>query len=105
MSYFKKLNEFFDSTGLTQTEIGEKTGYSQVMIGRYLKRNKPNLEFIQKVNKAFSNIDWNYILKNNGNELSEPEEVYEKSPEMLIKEIEVRLNKLSDWHKSDTEKK
>lgn len=104
MSYFKKLNEFFDSTGLTQTEIGEKTGYSQVMVGRYLKTNKPNLDFIQKVTAAFSNIDWNYILKDNGNELAEPELVYEKSPETLIKEIESRLKKLKEWHVSDTEK-
>ena len=61
MSYYEKLTEFFNRTGLTQVEIGDKIGYSQVMVGRYLKSNAPNFQFITAVSKGFPEIDWNYM--------------------------------------------
>lgn len=107
MSYFKRINEFFDKTGLTQTEIGEKIGYSQVMVGRYLSKNKPNYEFIKAVSKKFD-VDWNYIFKEDSSELRIVEEgnrVDEKSPEELLNELQKNLNELKDWHNLDTKNK
>lgn len=107
MSYFKKMNEFFDKTGLTQTEIGEKIGYSQVMVGRYLSKNKPNYEFIKAVSKKFD-IDWNYIFKEDTSELRVVKEDTENckiSPEKLLNEIQKNLNELKDWHNLDSKNK
>jgi transcriptional regulator with XRE-family HTH domain len=105
MNYFKKINEYFNKTGLTQTEIGEMIGYSQVMVGRYLSKNKPNYEFITAVSKKFD-IDWNYIFKENYVvSVNEPEETYEKSPKKYLDSIQKNLNALNEWHDSDTKKK
>jgi transcriptional regulator with XRE-family HTH domain len=107
MSYFKKMNEFFKKTGLTQTEIGEKIGYSQIMVGRYLSKNKPNYEFIKAVSKEFD-VDWNYIFKEDSSELRILEEeikVYKKSPEDLLNELQKNLNELKDWHNLDAKNK
>lgn len=105
MSYFKKINEFFDKTGLTQTEIGEKIGYSQVMVSRYLSKNKPNYEFIKAVSKKFD-IDWNYIFKEGSSVLrivkEEDIQGYTKSPKKLLNELQKNLNELKDWHNLDT---
>ncbi|MGJ8760350.1 MAG: helix-turn-helix domain-containing protein [Polaribacter sp.] len=107
MDYYKKISNFFDRKGLTQIEIGEKLGYSQVMVGRYLKSNAPNFQFIKAVSKAFPEIDWNYMFKEETgftkNIATEPDDYYEKTPSMLLEEIDVRLKVLKDWHKSDTQ--
>jgi transcriptional regulator with XRE-family HTH domain len=108
MSYYEKLTEFFNRTGLTQVEIGDKIGYSQVMVGRYLKSNAPNFQFITAVSKGFPEIDWNYMFKGNvkpDNALNEEGGKYEKTPQILINEIDVRLKMLKKWHESDTIKK
>lgn len=102
MNYYEKINEFFDRTGLTNVQIGEKIGYSQVMVGRYLKSSAPNFQFINAVSKAFPEIDWNYLFKGNRNMVNEEAGKYEKTPEILIKEIDVRLKMLKKWHESDT---
>jgi transcriptional regulator with XRE-family HTH domain len=104
MTYYEKLTNFFVQQGLTQIEIGEKIGYSQVMVGRYLKSSAPNFQFINAVSKAFPEIDWNYMFKVNNttiNILNEEGSVYEKDPQILIKEIDVRLKVLKQWHESD----
>jgi transcriptional regulator with XRE-family HTH domain len=107
MDYYKKMTVFFDRKGLTQEEIGEKIGYSQVMVGRYLKSSAPNFQFIIAVSKAFPEIDWNYMFKNN-NSVSElinkPQEAYVNLPKLLLEEIDVRLQQLKKWHVSDTQK-
>lgn len=109
MEYYKKMSEFFRRKGLTQIEIGEKLGYSQVMIGRYLNSNAPNFQFIKAVSKAFPEIDWNYMFKESydisENTVKESNENYKKTPDKLIEEIDVRLKALKEWHKSDTIKK
>lgn len=106
MSYFKKINEFFDKTGLTQTEIGERIGYSQVMVGRYLSKNKPNYEFIKAVSKKFD-VDWNYIFKDNYLSVvkEDPTDYSTESPQKYLDAIQENLNALNRWHNSDTQKK
>ncbi|WP_341221896.1 helix-turn-helix domain-containing protein [Polaribacter atrinae] len=108
MDYYKKISNFFDRKGLTQIEIGEKLGYSQVMVGRYLKSNAPNFQFIKAVSKAFPEIDWNYMFKDENSfaktKINEPAENHKKTPSILLEEIDVRLQVLKDWHESDTNK-
>ncbi|MDN3665587.1 helix-turn-helix domain-containing protein [Algibacter miyuki] len=99
------MSNFFERKGLTQIEIGEKIGYSQVMVGRYLKSNAPNFQFITAVSKAFPDIDWNYMFKTDSSVnhlVRESNEADGDSPQILIKEIDVRLQKLKKWHESDT---
>jgi len=105
MNYFEKMSSYFERKGLTQAEIGEKIGYSQVMVGRYLKSNAPNFQFITAVSKAFPDIDWNYMFKTDNSVkhlIQETDESDGESPEILINEIDVRLQKLKKWHESDT---
>lgn len=105
MSYHKKLQQFFKDKGLTQVEISRRVPYSQVMISRYLSKNAPNLEFIKNIEKAFPDIDWNYLFKDNASFVEEPSDSYLKSPEKLLEEIQINVNLLKDWHDSDTEEK
>ena len=105
MSYHKKLQQFFKDKGLTQVEISRRVPYSQVMISRYLSKNAPNLEFIKNIDKAFPDIDWNYLFKERPSLAEEPSDSYFKRPETLLNEMQVIVNLLKDWHNSDTEKK
>lgn len=64
MDFHTKLKSFFDKENISNKEISKRTGkYSEVMIGRYLNKNKPNFEFLRAIGKEFPNIDFNYLLK------------------------------------------
>lgn len=104
MNYHKKLKEFFVNKGLLNKDVAKAINYSEVMVSRYLKSSAPNFEFIKVVTRAYPDIDWNYIFKDDFILLNEDGEVYGDAPEVLLKEIDVRVKKLQKWHNSDTQK-
>jgi transcriptional regulator with XRE-family HTH domain len=103
MTFQEKLTKFFKDKKITNVEVAEATGYSPTMIGRYLAKLDPNYKFMMALNVCYE-LDWNYLLKDNDlvNEDGAP---YLKSPEILLKEIENRVNQLKEWHKNDTQNK
>lgn len=106
MSYNEKINFLFDQTGLTQEEFGELIGMSQVMVSRYLKSNKPNLNFLIAISKHYA-VDYNYLLNDKVStidKVEESENFYEKPPLTLIREIKDRVKILEDWHITATKK-
>lgn len=104
MDYNKKINFYFKRTGLTQEELGEKLGYSQVMTSRYLSSENPSIKFLLAFNKHYE-IDFNFLLKEShlkNSEVNEQSLVYQKTPDVLLNEIENRVDQLKKWHNSAT---
>lgn len=106
MSYHERLAKYFRDKGISNVEISKKVDYSPLMVGRYLRENKINIEFINAITKAYPDIDWNFVLKEEVclSGVEEGNSIYEKSPKNLLNEIEIRIKELKKWHESDTEK-
>jgi len=104
MNYHTKLQTFFKSKGISQKKIADEMGLSRSNISRYFNKAAPNYEFIKSINLITPDIDWNHILKDNVEITKEGKESNLKTPDILLKEIKVRVNQLEDWHKSDTKK-
>ena len=97
MSFHEKLKQYLKSTGLSQTELAERIGYSQTMTSRYLSSSKPNYEFLNALIKVFPEIDLNYLFKEDADEhLAEGGSTYSKDEVVLIDEIELRLHFLKE---------
>lgn len=89
MSLDDRLIVFFKKKGITNKALAKTTGYSETMVGRYLR--KPNYAFLTKIIENYPDIDLNYILKNqapNLNLVLEPESKYKFDNAQLIKIIE-----------------
>jgi transcriptional regulator with XRE-family HTH domain len=101
MTFQEKLSKFFKDQNITQIEVAEITGYSPTMIGRYFNKLDPNYKFIQALEINYD-LDWNYLLKDSSfvNEAGEP---YQKDPKRLLREIEIRVHQLKQWHKNDSQ--
>jgi transcriptional regulator with XRE-family HTH domain len=61
MTIKERFDDYFKSRKISQKEIAIKTGYSQTLVGRYLR--KPNFDFITILTNEYPDIDWNFILK------------------------------------------
>lgn len=97
MNFQEKLKLYLKSTGLSQKELGEKLGYSDTMMSRYLNSNKPNYEFLNALIEAFPKINLNYLFKDEIiNELAEESAVYTKNELGLVEEIDQRLRLLKE---------
>ena len=95
MDFHEKLREYFINKGVSNKEISSKIGFSETMVGRYLRKNKPNYEFINALVREFPDIDLNYLFKDElENTLNEQNQNYQKSPITLIDEIEIKLHSL-----------
>jgi len=92
MDYHKKLKSFFKEKGISNKQLSQRLGYSEVMTGRYLNSNKPNYEFIMALIREFPEIDLNYLFKDFEIEVSEEKDTIQtKNEATLIDEIEMRL--------------
>lgn len=95
MGLDNRLITFFKNKGITNRVIASDTGYSEAMVGRYLR--KPNYAFLSKIIEKYPDIDLNYILKNDTSHLHlalEPESSYELDNHQLLKIIEDATDKL-----------
>ena len=63
MTFHEKLREFFNQRKITNKAISEEIGYSEVMVSRYLNKNKPNYEFLTAIARKYPEIDFNYLFK------------------------------------------
>lgn len=94
MPKLSKLQEYFKEKGITNKFISEKTGYSETLVGRYLK--EPNMSFIKKIVKYWPEIDLNYTLKDHTHSLNEEELHYGLDNEELLDIIQSATNKLRE---------
>jgi len=97
MEFHEKLKQYLKTTGFSQKEVAKKIGYSDSMMSRYLKSNKPNYEFLNALIKVFPDIDLNYLFKDDTEEhLAEGIGPHTKDEVVLIDEIELRLHFLKE---------
>ena len=65
-NFAKRLQKVIDFYGETGSSFAEKIGVQRSSISHILSgRNKPSLDFILKVTKAFTDVD-NYNISNSG---------------------------------------
>lgn len=97
MNHRESLKSFLKQKGLSQKQAGEILGYTPAMISRYLNDLDWNWDFITSLSSNFPEIDWNAIIKGNivgSNIVSEPGNIYEDKGQLIIREIEQKLNEL-----------
>ncbi|PHR71007.1 MAG: hypothetical protein COA67_07355 [Lutibacter sp.] len=95
MIFGNKLIDFFKNKKITNKTLSQQIGYSESMVGRYLKN--PNLKFIVSILEHYPSIDLNYLFKENIKLDSFDEEgttVYGEDNGQLIHNIESSLLKL-----------
>lgn len=99
MSFQNRLRNFLKSTGLTQTEIAKRMGYTRGNFSHYLGDREPNMLFFLKLSEVFPEVDLNYLIK--GDKV-----VYlgvAETPEVYIsKKNEIRKNGEGEVHEDDT---
>lgn len=95
MEIHKKLREYFENKGISNREISKNIGYSEVMVSRYLKSNKPNYDFLKALKTTYTDLDLNnlFLEENKTLILLEDDDYYGRG-ETLIEKIEADLNKL-----------
>lgn len=105
MEHYEKLSIFFKSKGLSQSEVGQRIGYSRSSMSKFLKGDSViDSNFILKVVKEFPDVDLKYIFSKEDEEevedlanmIMEPPAIYELSPDKLEKELEIILKKLTN---------
>lgn len=95
MGFHKKIKEYFEKQNISNRQIAEVIGYSDVMTGRYLKSSKPNYEFILALKKAYPDIDLNYLFEDDeGNSILNEDGSNYKNPEVIIDKIDYQLKEL-----------
>lgn len=103
MSFSKKIKKHFKERGITQRKVGEIMNWSELSVSRAMKSDAVSITFLEKLIEYFPEIDLNYLLKDNKEDLSisemnEPSEQYGILSEegKLINEIEEKLEKLKE---------
>lgn len=91
-----KLSKYFKANHITNRFLAEQTGYSESMVGRYLK--DPNLKFILKLIEFYPDIDLNHILKNGPEmeqlKMNEPNPYYGETNAELLDIIQKAMSQL-----------
>ena len=95
--YYNKLKMFFKNEGLNQKQVAEIMGYSESMIGRYLKGTaKFDADFIVALTIKFPKIDLKYIFNGENVESEQKEEDGSLNYEMSNKEMINELQSIED---------
>ena len=99
MGFSKKIKEFFASKGLhKKRDIAKAIDHNEVVVGRWLKSNKPTALFLESLKKHFPDAPLAYLLEDDDPKdiLNEPGDSYSTEAVKLVVEIEERLTKLKD---------
>ena len=102
MGYHEKLQRLFKENQISQSKMADELEISRGMVSKYFNDLEPHYRFLQAIIKLIPNADLNMLLKEDYNLAEEEAEIYSKPPEVLIKEIQIRVSQLEDWHKNDT---
>lgn len=104
MKHYEKLSIFFKSKALSQTEVGQKLGYSRSSMSKFLKGDSViDSNFILKVLKEFPDVDLKEIYSEDRDTLdvaSEPGTEYKKEDSKLesmdrnLEEVQEILSKM-----------
>jgi transcriptional regulator with XRE-family HTH domain len=103
--YYDKLKAFFKKEGLNQKQVAEILGYSESMIGRYLKGTaKFDTDFIMVLTREFPKIDLQSIFvkepNNDASTVEEPKAHYILTDKQVIKELQTIEDRIADLKKS-----
>jgi hypothetical protein len=95
MGFSQKIKAYFSERGLSNRDVSKiMDGYSEHLIGRYANSDEISATFIKKLKKYFPDIDIDYFISDDTNQVNEQKEVYRKKSEILIEEIESKLKEL-----------
>lgn len=103
MEYSEKIKQFMKVKGLNNRDLANKLQRSDALIGRWINAEKPSMDFLLLMIDAFPDFDLNYTLKkkptyNSYEEIpamvADNSEVYGKTAEDIIKDIEKSLDQL-----------
>lgn len=91
-----RLKEFFKNKGISNRHLAKETGFSESMVGRYLKN--PNLKFLEAICQIYPDMDLNFILKNEHSKatVAEKEAIYGLDNDQLLKIIESATSQLRE---------
>lgn len=92
MNINTKLRLFFEAKNISNKELASIINYSEVMVSRYLRINKPNYEFLKAVKDNFPELDLNNLFVDELDLLlKEEDDLYKQDGSILIDEIEINL--------------
>ena len=96
MKFGKKLKELLSARGISQAEYATAISMNTGLLNRYLKGEKPSIDFIEKTLEFFPDIDANYFFKDEMMPgVNEAGETYlKKKPEAIMFEIENKWKEL-----------
>jgi hypothetical protein len=95
MGFSEKIKAYFKEKGLTNRDVSKiMDGYNEQLIGRYVNSDEISKTFIKKLVKYFPDIDIDYLIKPDVDQVNEEREVYRKKSVILVEEIEGKLNEL-----------
>lgn len=103
MNYSQKIKEFMEVKGLSNRDLARKLEKDETRVSRWANADKPSLEFLMSIAKAFPDFDLNYIMRekvvypeldNIEYEAAEERDSYGQSATDIIEEIESKLTLL-----------
>lgn len=101
MTFAEKIKKFMDLKGLNNRELSRKINKAESRVSTWSKADKPSLEFVMSIVKAYPDFDLNYYLKDQVAypeleevelEAAEERGSYGQSATDIIEEIESKLS-------------
>ena len=90
-----KIKKHLVEKGITAKNFSEKIKENRTQVNAYLNEKlKPSVVFLYKTSEFFPDLDLNYLFREK-KELNDVEEVYEKPPDKIIEDIEMKLLEIS----------
>lgn len=105
MTFSEKIKRYIDAKGLKNRELAKKIGKSETRVSSWVNAERPSIEFLLCMVKAFPDFDLNYMLKENvgyplldeiEKKAEEERTGYGKSAVDIIKDIEKNLKLLKE---------
>lgn len=103
MEYKEKVEEFLNIKNINKRDLATKLNKSESLISRWTNADKPSLEFLLSLAKAFPDLDLNWMLKEASPyklsdlqtlQVFDTQSDYGKSAMDIITDIEGKLNVL-----------
>ncbi|GCD77301.1 transcriptional regulator [Thermaurantimonas aggregans] len=93
-----RIKELQQAQGLTNNEFAEKLGISSAALSHiYCGRNNPSLTILEAIYQKFPNVNFNYLLKGQGN-LFEADQKVNESKKHIINDL---FSSIEEFQASD----